>query len=291
MEEILQHILNGLIIGGAYALIGIGLTLILGIMNVVNFAHGELYMLGAYVVYTMTVLLGVNFFIGVIVAIIAVAAIGLIIEKTILHPLRDRSPDMSLLALIGVSIFLQNAARFIWSPVPQSINHPFTSIAHVIGGVRITELRLFAAFLALVLIVATHYLVQKTRVGKAMRATFQDKEVAAMFGIRVDVIFSFTFAFGAALAAVSGTLLGSMFIVNPTMGDFAIVKAFAVVILGGMGSFPGAIVGGLILGVTENLGAAYISSGYKDVIAFGLIILILIFKPSGLFGKKQKRKI
>lgn len=164
-------------------------------------------------------------------------------------------------------------------------------IAHTLGPIRITELRLFAAFLALVLIIATHYLVQKTRVGKAMRATFQDKEVAAMFGIRVDVIFSFTFAFGAALAAVSGTLLGSMFIVNPTMGDFAIVKAFAVVILGGMGSFPGAIFGGLILGVTENLGAAYISSGYKDVIAFGLIILILIFKPSGLFGKKQKRKI
>ncbi len=291
MEEILQHILNGLIIGGAYALIGIGLTLILGIMNVVNFAHGELYMLGAYVVYTMTVLLGVNFFVGVIVAIIVVSVLGLIIEKTILHPLRDRSPDMSMLALIGVSIFLQNAARFIWSPVPQSIDHPFALMAHSLGPIRITELRLFAAFTALVLIVGTHYLVQKTRFGKAMRATFQDKEVAAMFGIRVDIVFSFTFAFGAALAAVSGTLLGSMFIVNPTMGDFAIVKAFAVVILGGMGSFPGAILGGLILGVTENLGAAYISSGYKDVIAFGLIILILILKPSGLFGKKSKRKI
>jgi branched-chain amino acid transport system permease protein len=291
MEEFLQHVLNGLVIGGAYALIGIGLTLILGIMNVVNFAHGELYMLGAYMVYTITVLLGINFFAGVVVAIIVVAAVGLLIEKAILYPLRDRSPDMSLLALIGVSIFLQNAARFIWSPVPQSIHHPFALVATTLGPIRITELRMFAAFMALVLIVGTHYLVQKTRVGKAMRATFQDKEVAAMFGIRVDAVYSFTFAFGAALAAVAGTLLGSMFIVNPTMGDFAIVKAFAVVILGGMGSFPGAIFGGLILGVTENLGAAYISSGYKDVIAFALIILILILKPSGLFGKKQKRKI
>lgn len=289
MAELLQHILNGLIIGGGYALIGIGLTLILGIMNVVNFAHGELYMLGAYFVYSLSTLLGINFFLSVMTAAAGVAVIGLIIEKTILYPLRNRSPDMSLLALIGVSIFLQNIARFIWGPAPQAIVQPFALVASTIGPLRITPLRLFAAFVALIVIVGTHFLVQKTRLGKAMRATFQDREIAALYGVRIDWIFSFTFALGAFLASVSGALLGSIFVVTPTMGDFAIVKSFAVVILGGMGSFPGAILGGLILGVAENLGAAYISSGYKDVIAFALIILILILKPSGLFGVNIKK--
>lgn len=289
MVELLQHLLNGLIIGGGYALIGIGLTLILGIMNVVNFAHGELYMVGAYLVFSLSTLLGINFFASVALAAVAVAGIGLLIEKAILHPLRNRSADMSMLALIGISIFFQNLARFIWSPVPQTITHPFASTAMLIGPMRITSLRLFAAVVAIALIVITHMLVQKTRVGKAMRATFQDRQIAALYGVRIDWIFSFTFIIGSALAAVSGALLGSIFVVTPTMGDFAIVKAFAVVILGGMGSFPGAILGGLILGVAENLGAAYISSGYKDVIAFALIIAILIFKPSGLFGKTVRK--
>jgi branched-chain amino acid transport system permease protein len=287
MVEFLQHVGNGLVIGGGYALIGIGLTMILGIMNVVNFAHGELYMLGAYFLFSLTRFLGLNFFVALILSMLGVMAIGFLIEKSILRPLRNRSLDMALLATIGLSIFLQNLARFIWTPVPQMIQHPFPPIAAAIGPVRITELRLFAALVALACIVLTHLLVKKTRLGKAMRATFQDREIAALLGIRVDRIYSFTFGFGSALAAVAGTLLGTIFVLKPTMGDFAIVKAFAVVILGGMGSFPGAILGGLILGVAENLGAAYISSGYKDVIAFALIIFILILKPSGLLGKRK----
>ncbi len=287
MNELLQHLLNGLIMGGAYALIGIGLTMILGIMNVVNFAHGELYMLGAYFVYTLSAFLGIDFFISIIIAMVAVAGVGWLIEKGILRPLRGSPSEMSMLATIGISIALQNAARFIWSPVPQNLSVPFPPIAVALGPVRITYLRMFCALIALGAIVATHFLVQKTKLGRAIRATFQDKETAALLGVRVDHIFSFTFAYGSALAALSGSLLGAVFILMPTMGDFAIVKAFAVVILGGMGSFPGAILGGLILGVTENLAAAYISSGYKDVIAFGLVILILIIKPSGLFGRKK----
>ena len=196
MAELLQHILNGLIIGGGYALIGIGLTLILGIMNVVNFAHGELYMLGAYLVYSLSTLLGINFFLSVMISAAGIAVIGLIIEKSILYPLRNRSSDMSLLALIGVSIFLQNLARFIWSPVPQTIAQPFALVASTFGPLRITPLRFFAAVVALIFIVATHFLVQKTRLGKAMRATFQDREIAALYGVRIDWIFSFTFALG-----------------------------------------------------------------------------------------------
>jgi branched-chain amino acid transport system permease protein len=287
MEEFLQHVSNGLIIGGAYALIGIGLTLILGIMKVVNFAHGELYMLGAYFAYTFVSLLQLGFVEGVIVASIAVALFGWLIDKSVLRPLRGRSIESSLLAMIGVSIVLQNAARFIWSPVPQTIQHTFSTTPVAIGPVYFTQIRLFAALMALALIVGTHFLVQKTMLGRAMRATFLDKEMAAILGVRVERIYSFTFAFGSGLAAVAGTLLGTIFVLKPTMGEFAVVKAFAVVIFGGMGSFPGAIFGGLILGVAENLGAAYVSSGYKDATAFALIIFILVFRPSGLFGKGQ----
>jgi len=287
MAELLQHIINGLIIGGAYALIGIGLTLVLGIMNVVNFAHGELYMLGAYFLYTLTELVGVNYFAAILISTMGVAVVGLLIERSILKPLRGRTPDSSLLATIGLLIVLQNAARFIWSPVPQVIHHPFSSRALSIGPIMITEVRVFIALVAVALIVGTHFLVQKTTFGKAMRATFQDRGMAGILGIRVDRIYAFTFAFGSALAAIAGGLLGTIFVAAPTMGGFAVVKAFAVVILGGMGSFPGAILGGLILGVSENLGAAYISSGYKDAIAFALIILILIFKPYGLLGREK----
>jgi len=268
MTGFLQHLVNGLIIGGAYALIGTGMTLIFGIMRVVNFAHGELYMLGAYMVLTFSAILGINFFLSMAISIITTAIFGFLLEKTVLHPLRDRPIEISMLAMIGISIVLKEGARFIWTPVPRNILNPFRPIALAIGPVRVTELRIFIAIVALLLIVATHFLVRRTWLGKSIRATFQDKDIAALLGVRVDRIYSFTFAFGSSLAAVSGTLLGTMFVVKPTMGEFAIVKAFAVVILGGMGSFAGAIVGGLILGVGENLSAAYIASGYKENASF-----------------------
>lgn len=284
MAEFLQHLSNGLVIGGLYALIGLGMTLILGIMDVVNFAHGELYMLGGFLVYTCITFFGLSFLPSILVASLIVMVIGWVVEKGILRPLRDRPLESSLLAMIGLSIVLQNAAMFIWTPIPQNIVHSFSPLPLVIGSVRVTELRLFSAVTAVILIAAAHLIVQYTRLGKSMRATFQDKETAALMGVRVDNVYSFTFAFGAGLAAVAGALLGAIFVVQPTMGNFAVSKAFAVVILGGMGSFPGAIVGGLILGLAESLGAGYIASGYKDAIAFALIILILLVKPSGLFG-------
>lgn len=290
MLEFVQHTVNGLILGGAYALIGVGLTMVLGIMRVVNFAHGELYMLGAYFVYTLMNVLGFNFYLSLCTSVLIVACIGACIERVILRPLRGREMNANMLAMIGVLIALQNVALLVWGPVPQTIRPPFPPEAFNILGISITPYRIFVAAVATAVAVGVHLFIQRTFLGKSMRAAFQDMEMASMLGVRIDRIFPFTFALGSAMAAVSGVLLGVLFTLKPTMGEFAVTRAFAVVILGGMGSFPGAILGGLILGVTENLAAAYISSGFKDAIAFMLIVLILIFKPAGLMAVNVNKR-
>src|SRR5262244_2766258 len=243
LAEFVQHIVNGLIVGGGYALMGIGLTLIFGIMRVVNFAHGEFFMMGAFFLFTLFSLWGVNFFLASLLSVIGVGLVGAVVERLILRRLR-------------------------------------------LGPINVVSIRLFAGLVAVALIVGSHLLIQKTRLGRAMRATFQDTDMARLTGVDVDRVYMFTFAFGAALAGASGALLGAVFWVYPAMGDLAALKSFAVVIMGGLGNFLGAIVGGLLLGVSESLGAGYISSGYKDAIGFILIILLLLWRPQGLFGKK-----
>lgn len=290
MLEFIQHCLNGLIIGGAYALIGVGMTMILGIMRVINFAHGEFYMLGAYVCYSLVTLFGVNFFLAFPIAILAMAMVGCGVEQVVLRPLRGRELNTNMMAMIGVSIALSNLALLVWGAVPQAIPQPFPGGAINIFGLSFTPFRLFIFGTALVIIVGVHLFIQRTMQGKSMRATFQDMEMASMLGVRVNRVFPLTFGLGAAMAAVSGILLGILFSLKPTMGEFAVSRAFAVVILGGMGSFPGAIAGGLILGLSENLAAAYISSGFKDAIAFMLIVFILVFKPTGLIAVNVNKK-
>ncbi len=285
-----QFVINGLIIGGAYALIGIGLTLIFGIMNVVNFAHGEMYMLGAYFLFTFFSLSGIDFYLSMILAIAAVMIIGFICEKLILRPIRGRPIDTVMLAMIGLSMFFQNIAMLMWSPVPKSIESPSSMPALLIGGLYFLPQRILVIGIAFILVILTHLLLKKTKIGKAVRATFMDIETARLMGINSDRIYSFTFTLGAGLAAAAGALLAPIFTVHPYIGNLANLKAFAIVIIGGLGSFTGAITAGLLLGVTESLGAAYISSGYQDAVGFILLIIILIFKPTGLFGKiGQKR--
>ena len=290
MLEFIQHCLNGLIIGGAYALIGVGMTMILGIMRVINFAHGEFYMLGAYMCYSLVTLLGLNFFLAFPLAILIMAFIGCCVEQVVLRPLRGRELNTNMMAMIGVSIAFSNLALLVWGAVPQAIPQPFPGGAISICGLSFTPFRLFICATALVIIVGVHLFIQRTMQGKSMRATFQDMEMASMLGVRVNRVFPLTFGLGAAMAAVSGILLGILFSLKPTMGEFAVSRAFAVVILGGMGSFPGAIAGGLILGLSENLAAAYISSGFKDAIAFMLIVFILVFKPTGLIAVNVNKK-
>jgi branched-chain amino acid transport system permease protein len=281
----IQYVINGLIVGGAYALIGIGLTLILGIMNVVNFAHGEMYMLGAYFLYTCFSLMEINFYLSILLAIAAVMVIGFLCEKVILKPLRKRSVETVMLAMIGVSLLFQNMAMLSWTAVPQSIKSPFPPEAIIIGGLYFIPQRILVIAIAFLFVILTHLLLKKTKLGKAMRATFLDSETASLMGINSNRIYSFTFVLGAGLAAASGALLGPIFTVHPYTGNLANLKAFTIVIFGGLGSFTGAITAGLLLGIFESLGAGYVSSGYQDAVGFLMLILILIVKPTGLFGK------
>ncbi|MFQ5519941.1 MAG: branched-chain amino acid ABC transporter permease [Candidatus Methylomirabilia bacterium] len=288
MEQFLQHILNGLILGGTYALLGIGLTLIFGIMNVVNFTHGELYSFGAYIVFCTVMVLGGDFFLGLLVAVVLGIALGGAVEWTLLRPLQGAKIETTMLVMIGAWIALQNSEQLIWTGIAKSINHPFPEEPLVLGLVSVSWIRVFVFVMATVLIVGAHLLIHKTNLGKAMRATFQDRETAALMGVNIEAIHTITFAFGSGLAAAAGALLGPVFVVYPTMGDLAALKAFAIVILGGLGSFVGATLGGLILGIVEEMGAGYISSGYRDAMGFLIIIAVLLFRPTGLFARAER---
>ena len=288
MDQLAQHLLNATILGGTYALLGIGLTLIFGIMRVVNFTHGELYAFGAYCMYALVMLLGVNFFLALPMAIVLGVALGAIIEMLLLSRLRGADIDTTMLVMIGAWIAMQNTEQLVWSGVAHSINNPFPAEPLILGPLSVSWNRVYVVVVALLLIAATYYLVNRTRLGKAMRATFQDRQTAALMGIRIDRIHTATFALGSGLAAAAGALLGPIFFVAPTMGDLAAAKAFAIVILGGLGSITGATLGGFILAFVEELGAGYISSGYRDAMGFLLIILILLVKPTGLFARKER---
>ena len=288
MAEFLQHCLNALILGGTYALLGIGLTLIFGIMKVVNFTHGELYTFGAYMAFFFVMVLGVNFFVGIAAAMILGIVLGALIEFVLLRPLRGASIDTTMLVMIGAWIALQNLEQFTWSGIAKSIDHPFPVEPLVLGAVSVSWIRIFVFLFSLTLIAGTYFLINRTKLGKAMRATFQDRDTAALMGVNINHICTATFALGSSLAAAAGALLGPVFIVMPTMGDGAALKAFAIVILGGLGSIIGATVGGFILALVEELGAGYISSGYRDAMGFGLIIIILVYKPTGLFALKER---
>jgi branched-chain amino acid transport system permease protein len=275
-------------LGGTYALLGIGLTLIFGIMRVVNFTHGELYAFGAYMMYMFVMLLEVNFFLALPLAIVLGVALGAIIELTLLRKLRRADIDTTMLVMIGAWIALQNGEQLLWTGVAKSIDNPFPAAPLVIGAVSVAWNRVFVVAVAAVLIVGTYALINHTKVGRAMRATFQDRETAALMGIQIGTVNTATFALGSGLAAAAGALLGPVFVAYPTMGDLAALKAFAIVILGGLGNIVGATAGGFILAFVEELGAGYISSGYRDAMGFILIILILIFKPTGLFAQKER---
>jgi branched-chain amino acid transport system permease protein len=288
VDQLLQHALNALMMGGIYALLGIGLTLIFGIMRLVNFTHGELYAFGAYMMYMLVMLLGLNFFASLALAVALGVLLGALIEITFLRKLRGADIDTTMLVLIGGWIALQNAEQLLWTGVAKSIDSPFPAAPLVIGSVSVAWIRVFVFAVALALIAATYVVINHTKLGKAMRATFQDRDTAALMGIQIGTINTATFALGSGLAAAAGALLGPVFVAVPTMGDLAAAKAFAIVILGGLGNIVGATVGGFILALVEELGAAYISSGYRDAMGFLIIILILLFKPTGLFAQKER---
>ncbi|MGH7420070.1 MAG: branched-chain amino acid ABC transporter permease [Candidatus Rokuibacteriota bacterium] len=288
MDQLLQHLLNGLLLGATYSLLGIGLTLVFGLMNVVNFAHGEFYTLGAYAAFAALALTAVPFFLAIPLAIVAGALAGAVCERVLLRPLRGQSIDTIMLVMIGLWIAMQNAELLGWGGVAKSVPTPFPTEPVVLGAVSVAPLRIFVFVVSGLLILGAHLLLSRTKLGRAMRATFQDRETAALMGVSIERIHTVTFAFGAGLAAAAGALLGPVFLLYPSMGDLASLKAFSVVILGGLGNFGGAALGGLVLGIAEELGAGYVSSGYRDAVGFLMIVAVLLLRPSGLFARAER---
>jgi branched-chain amino acid transport system permease protein len=257
-------------------------------MNVVNFAHGEFYTLGAYAAFAALALASVHFFLAIPLAIVAGAAAGAVCERVLLRPLRGQSIDTVMLVRIGLWIAMQNAELLGWGGVAKSVPTPFPTQPVVLGAVSVAPLRIFVFVVSGLLILGAHLLLARTKLGRAMRATFQDRETAALMGVSIERIHTVTFAFGAGLAAAAGALLGPVFLLYPSMGDLASLKAFSVVILGGLGNFGGAALGGLVLGIAEELGAGYISSGYRDAVGFLMIVAVLLLRPSGLFARAER---
>jgi branched-chain amino acid transport system permease protein len=288
LDQLLQHLVNALIMGGTYALLGIGLTLIFGIMRIVNFTHGELYAFGAYMMYFFATVIGLNFFVAIVFAIVAGMALGSFIEFTLIRPKRGADIDTTMLLMIGAMIVMQNSEHLIWGGIAKSIPSPFPETPLVIGPISVSWLRVMVLVVSLMLIAATYFLINRTKLGKAMRATFLDGGTAALMGVNVNAIYTTTFALGSGLGAAAGALLGPVFVVTPTMGDLASLKAFAIVILGGLGNITGAAIGGFMLAIAEEIGAGYISSGYRDAMGFLIIIIVLLFKPTGLFARSER---
>jgi branched-chain amino acid transport system permease protein len=288
LDQLLQHLLNGLLLGATYSLLGIGLTLVFGLMNVVNFAHGEFYTFGAYAAFAALALASVHFFLAIPLAIVAGALAGAVCERVLVRPLRGQSIDTVMLVMIGLWIAMQNAELLGWGGVARSVPTPFPTHPVVLGAVSVAPLRIFVFVVSGFLILGAHLLLSRTKLGRAMRATFQDRETAALMGVSIERIHTVTFAFGAGLAAAAGALLGPVFLLYPSMGDLASLKAFSVVILGGLGNFGGAALGGLVLGIAEELGAGYISSGYRDAVGFLMIVAVLLLRPSGLFARAER---
>lgn len=300
MEYFIELFLGGLTRGSIYALIALGYTMVYGIIQLINFAHGEIYMIGAFVAYIVCGVLTIYGFHGVSILIIAgmlaviySCAYGYTLEKVAYRPLRNAPRLSPLISAIGMSIFLQNYVLLAQTPdfLPFPALIPdfefMEPVAHIIGSPELVIL-----ITTMVTMILLTLLIKKTKVGKAMRATQQDMSMARLVGINVDRIISLTFVIGSALAAIGGVLVASYIgQVNFYIGFLAGVKAFTAAVLGGIGSIPGAVLGGLFLGWTESFAAGYISSDYEDVFTFGLLVLILILRPSGILGKSRKQKV
>lgn len=289
MDLLPQYIANGLVIGSFYALSALGLTLILGLMRVVNFAHGELYMVGGVMGWWATTRLGLNFFSGLLLVAVVLGVFGWLIDRFLIERIRDQGEEPGILLTIGLSIFLANTALLLVGTAPLKIESPLAGGPLFLGPIVLTKARLFAVAVSIALMIITYLVIQKTRLGRAMRATFQDPMAAKLVGIRTANIYAGTFAMGTVIASMAGMLLGSIYSTQVSIGGLVSMKAFVVVILGGMGSFAGAIVGGLLLGLAEALWGGYVATGWVDIIGFILVILTLLFRPYGLFVKRAER--
>lgn len=291
MEELLQQIFNGLVVGSVYILMAVGLTIIFGVMNIVNFAHGEFYMLGAYFAFILVNILKLNFFVGLIVASIVVGLFGIVIERIINRFGKMTEVDYiyyTILMTIAISMILSNTVNVLAGPAQKQILSGISTAPIQIGSVIVNTYKLLVIAIAFSVSIIFGLFLKYSKFGKAMRATFENKEAAASVGINTSIVNMVTFGIGTFMASIGGILVGAMFNIFPFMGTQANLKAFAVVILGGLGSFSGAILGGTMLGIIESITSGYFSIGYKDAVSFILIILVLVFRPEGLHRRVNR---
>ena len=303
MHVILEQIINGLTIGSFYALIALGYSMVYGVLKLINFAHGDFFTLGSYLGYTVLVF-GAAFMTahfglwGALIAAlvfagVSLAIVGLIVERVAYRPVYPAGRLPAVVSALGASIFLQNTIMVGWGPRFQA--YPATLIPNVhiqLGSIHLTLLQIMILLLSFALMGTLYYIVQKTTFGAAIRATAHDRKTASLMGININKVILFVFTLGPALGAVTGIMVGMYYRqISFTMGWNYGIKAFTASVLGGIGNIPGAMLGGLILGVLEMLGAAYISAAWKDVFVFIILILVLIFRPTGILGEKRAEKV
>jgi len=291
--DFLQQAINGISLGFVYAIIAIGYTMVYGIIGLINFAHGDVFMVGAYFGFFASTNLHLGFIPSLLIAMGGAALCGVIVEKVAYKPLRN-SPKLSILiTAIAMSVLLENLVRLKMTTDPQT--YPETLLPQKIihfAGLSIDNRQIIIILISILLVIILQFIVFKTKTGKAMRAASFDKDAAALMGINVNSIISITFAIGSALAGAGGVLFGILYSsIDPYMGIMPGLKAFVAAVLGGIGIIPGALLGGLIMGLVETFSKVYISSSYSDAIAFSILIIILIVKPSGLLGKKTREKV
>lgn len=292
MELAIRLTVQGLIIGCGYALIAIGLTMIFGLMDIANFGHGEFFVLGSYFAFTFARMITIfdsviaNYFFGFLVGVLLTIVVGIILDKIIFKRLREEPLLTATMATIGLAVFLAYAIQAVWGHWPRQLPTPFGLDPFIWGPIVLAPIRLFILVVTGLCIVIFHVILRHTILGKAIRATFQNKESAALVGIEINGVYRWSLAAGAGMAAIAGIMISTFQPMDPVSGGYVTLKAFIVVILGGMGTFVGAIVAGLGLGVAEALGGGFIASDYKDAFGFLFVIIFLLFRPQGIFGEE-----
>ena len=299
MDTFLQQVINGVSLGAIYALIALGYTMVYGVLRLINFAHGDVYMLGAYVGYFLANALELDAHPSILGAIAvtigamaACALVGIVIERFAYRPVRHQSRLTALITAIGVSLLLEYGGQVLFGATPRFFPQMIRSEIYSVGGVQITNQNLLIILVSLILMVALEFIVHRTRIGKAMRATSFNLPVAKLMGINTDVVIAFTFALGSALAAVGGVMVAlAIPRIDPLMGLMTGLKAFVAAVLGGIGNIPGAMIGGVLIGLMETWLSATAYSTYRDAVAFAVLILILLLRPSGIMGSPVTEKV